>query len=55
VQGQTETATLFVLRALEERQEAAGYLIALTLAAISILILLGIEFFKRRQAKEQSL
>jgi len=52
IQGQTETATLYVLRALEERQDAAGYLVALTLAAVSVLVLLGIEVFKRRQAKE---
>ncbi|MEA2459853.1 MAG: sulfate/thiosulfate transport system permease protein [Actinomycetota bacterium] len=55
IQGQTETVPLFILRALEERQEAAGYLIALSLAAMSILILLGIEFLKRRQEKERSL
>jgi sulfate transport system permease protein len=52
IQGQTETATLYILRALEERQDAAGYLVALTLAAISIVLLLGIEVFKRRQIKE---
>jgi sulfate transport system permease protein len=52
IQGQTETATLYVLRALEERQDAAGYLVALTLAAVSVVVLLGIEVFKRRQAKE---
>jgi sulfate transport system permease protein len=55
IQGQTETVPLFVLRALEERQESQGYLVALSLAVISILILLGIEFLKRRQAKERSL
>jgi len=52
IQGQTETATLYVLRALEERQDAAGYVVALTLAAVSVVLLLGIEVFKRRQAKE---
>jgi sulfate transport system permease protein len=52
IQGQTETATLYVLRALEERQDAAGYLVALSLAAVSVVLLLGIEVFKRRQAKE---
>jgi sulfate transport system permease protein len=54
IQGQTETATTYILRALEERQEAEGYLVALTLAAISIVLLLGIEFFKNRRTKEQS-
>ena len=47
VQGQTETATLYVLRAIEERQEASGFVVALTLAAVSVTILLGIEIFKR--------
>jgi sulfate transport system permease protein len=54
IQGQTETATLYVLRALEERQEASANLVALTLAAISIVILVLIEIFKRRQAKEMA-
>ena len=52
IQGQTETATLYVFRALEERQEASGYAVALTLAAISILLLIGIETFKHRRSKE---
>ena len=54
IQGQTETATLYILRALEERQEAQGYLVALTLAAISIFILLGIEYLKNKRTKEQT-
>ncbi|MEA2497765.1 MAG: sulfate/thiosulfate transport system permease protein [Actinomycetota bacterium] len=54
IQGQTETATLYILRALEERQEAQGYLVALTLAAISVFILLGIEYLKNKRTKEQS-
>ena len=53
VQGQTETATLYVLRALEERQEASGFVVALTLAAVSILILLGIEIFKRAREHQK--
>jgi sulfate transport system permease protein len=52
IQGQTETATLYILRALEERQDASGYLVALTLAAASILLLAAIEIFKRRRIKE---
>jgi len=52
IQGQNETLTLFILRAIEERQEPQAYLIALSLAAVSILILTLIEFFKHRQAKE---
>jgi len=51
IQGRTETATLYVLRALEERQEASGNVVALTLAAISIVLLVAIEAFKRRQER----
>ena len=54
IQGQTETATLYIFRALEERQDASGHLVALTLAAVSILLLAAIEIFKRRRAKEMT-
>jgi sulfate/thiosulfate transport system permease protein len=52
IQGQTETATLYIFRALEERQEASGYIVALSLAAVSIALLIAIEFFKHRKLKE---
>jgi sulfate/thiosulfate transport system permease protein len=52
IKGYTETATLYILTALEERQDAQAFVVALTLAAASVLLLLAIEFFKRRQAKE---
>jgi sulfate/thiosulfate transport system permease protein len=52
IQGQTETATLYVFTAIEERLDASGYLVALSLAGISVVLLAGIELFKRRQAKE---
>jgi sulfate transport system permease protein len=52
IQGKTETATLYILRAIEERQDASGYLVALTLAAASIVILAAIEVFKRKRIKE---
>lgn len=54
IQGQTETATLFVLRALEERQDAQGYVVALVLAAVSITILLTIELLRKRSARGES-
>ena len=54
LQGKTETATLYVLRALEERQDQAGYLVALTLAGISVVLLAAIEVFKRKRVKETS-
>ena len=52
IQGKTETATLYILRAIEERQDASAYLVALTLAAASIVILVAIEVFKRKRMKE---
>jgi sulfate transport system permease protein len=52
LQGQTETATLYIFRALEERQDASANVVALTLAAVSILLLIAIEFFKKRRAVE---
>lgn len=52
IQGHTETATLYILRAIEERQDASGYFVALTLAGVSILLLTAIEIFKRKRAKE---
>lgn len=52
IQGQTETATLYVLRALEERQQASGYVVALTLAVVSILLLIAIEISRHRRHRE---
>jgi sulfate transport system permease protein len=54
IQGRTETATLYIFRSLEERQDQAGYLVALTLAAASVLLLAAIEIFKRKRVKELS-
>ncbi|HEY7875365.1 MAG TPA: sulfate ABC transporter permease subunit [Actinomycetota bacterium] len=51
IQGQTETATLYVLRALEERQDASGYVVALTLAAVSIVTLMTIEILRKRASR----
>ena len=52
VKGQTETATIFILTALEERQDAYGYVMALTLAAVSVLVLGAIELSKRRRERK---
>jgi len=52
LQGQTETATLYILRAFDQSQDQPGYVVALTLALFSIVLLVGIEFFKRREIKE---
>jgi len=52
LQGHTETATLYILRAFDQRQDAQGYVVALTLALFSIVLLLVIELVKRRQIRE---
>ena len=52
IQGQTETATLYILRAFDQRQDAQGYVVALALAAFSIVLLMAIELFKRRRTRE---
>jgi sulfate/thiosulfate transport system permease protein len=52
IQGHTETATVYIFRAVEERQTAQGYVVALTLAAISVILLVAIESFKRRLTRE---
>jgi sulfate transport system permease protein len=54
LRGVTETATQYILLALEERQEAEGFIVALSLAAISVTILLTIEFFKKANEKERA-
>ncbi len=51
--GQTETATLYVLRAFDQFQDDQGYIVALTLALVSVVLLVLIEFFKRRQERLQ--
>jgi len=52
IQGQTETATLYVLRAFDQYQEQQAYIVALTLAAFSIVMLIGIETLRRRSTRE---
>lgn len=52
LKGKTETATIYVLTAFEERMDTEGYIVALTLAAISVLMLAVIEISKRRKIRE---
>jgi sulfate/thiosulfate transport system permease protein len=54
LQGQTETATLYIVRAFDQYQEQRAYIVALTLAAFSIVMLLGIETLKRRSTRGAS-
>ncbi|HLF28283.1 MAG TPA: molybdate ABC transporter permease subunit [Anaerolineae bacterium] len=49
VQGRTETATLYVFHALEERQYVSAYSVALVLGVCSLLLVLGADLLRRRQ------
>jgi len=53
ITGQTETATLYVLRAFDQFQDDPGFVVALTLALVSVVLLVLIEAFKRRQERMQ--
>lgn len=52
VSGKTETATLYIYRALEERAYTGAYAAAVVLAVTSFVLLLGIEFLRRRTERE---
>jgi len=54
IAGQTETATLYIFRLFDQGHDDQGYIVALTLAFASILLLAAIEFFKHREEKELS-
>jgi len=49
IQGRTETATVYVFRALEERQYAGAYGAALALGVLSLALVLGVDLIRRRQ------
>ena len=48
VSGLTETSTLFIYRSLDDRNYVGAYTMSVVLAAISFVILMVIEFFKKR-------
>lgn len=48
VQGRTETATLFIYRALDERQYIGAYSAALLLGLISLILVLGSDWLRRK-------
>lgn len=52
IQGRTETATLFIYRALDERQYVSAYSAALLLGAFSLLLVMGTEVLRRREDKK---
>ncbi len=52
ISGKTATTTTFIYNAIEERQEAAAFSMALVLAVASILLLAGLEWLKYQRSKE---
>lgn len=48
IQGMTETAPLYIFRALDERNTVGAYTVALTLGLISLALVLGIERLRHR-------
>lgn len=48
VQGRTETATLYIYRALDERQYVGAYSTALVLGLLSLLLVLGTDLVRRK-------
>ena len=54
ISGSTETATIYIFTALEERLEARAHVVALVLATVSILLLVGIEWLHRRNERARS-
>lgn len=53
VSNLTETATLFIFRSLDDRNYVGAYAMSVVLAGISFVILMLIEFFKKRTEKSQ--
>jgi sulfate/thiosulfate transport system permease protein len=49
VQGRTETATLFIYRALDERQYIGAYSAALLLGLFSLILVLGSDWLRRKR------
>jgi len=49
VQGRTETVTLFIYRALDERQYVGAYSAALVLGLLSLVLVIGTEFLRKRE------
>lgn len=51
IQGRTETATLYIYRALDERQYIGAYSAALLLGLISFTLVIGSDLIRRREQK----
>lgn len=48
IQGMTETAPLYIFRALDERNTIGAYTVAITLGLVSLVLVLGIERLRHR-------
>lgn len=55
VQGRTETTTLYIFRALEERQYTEAYTAAILLGSFSVLIVYVADWLKRTQEKRKAI
>lgn len=49
IQGRTETATLFIYRALDERQYIAAYSAALVLGLFSLILVIGSDWLRQKE------
>jgi sulfate/thiosulfate transport system permease protein len=49
IQGRTETLTLFIYRALDERQYVGAYSAALVLGLLSLILVVGTELLRKRE------
>ena len=54
ITGKTETAPLLILREFDQSHDSAAYIVALTLALASIVLLSGIEILKARYERKRS-
>ena len=54
ITGQTETSPLYILRQFDQSHDSAAYIVALTLALASIVLLSGIEILKHRYERKRT-
>ena len=52
IQGRTETATLYIYRALDERQYVGAYSAAIVLGLLSLALVIGTDLLRRREGKK---
>jgi sulfate transport system permease protein len=52
IQGRTETATLFIYRALDERQYVGAYSAAIVLGLLSLALVVGTDLLRRYEARK---